>query len=407
MRNSYTKASFDMLWSNGKWSGDENFLALNYTETHRLGIWNPANGSFIWLDPDGWVAESYSWSLDGHRLAFSGRTENNDDVIVQVVDADSPLQTRDTIYAGSIPIRTLVFLPGDKSISIADREGNISIVDIATKKIVGTAHYTGITELYSTKRAFYSSNDQDFRVWDPIPAPSQYWLFHSDSEKKYMPLGTVDPSNTWLAVPYTKIHDSIGGIQLRDITTGDVKLLQVPENEGMEIKFSPDSKWLAFETNKLLRIWDTKSWHAYDFPLLGNDRQFIDLDFSDSTLNGFVESNLDAKSDTAYVIDIAGDIPSFIKRSYRTELERDAKSRIALSDSIAGWETGNLYKYQSAGLVRTSSIAWVAYLKCRDQPLGAHDCDVQFVPADLKFLIDLYDSFLWKPTQKEFEAFSH
>ena len=182
----YTNVSFDPAFSRGKWSSDGRYLALNYAETQRIGIWHPDHSSFFWLDPKGWVAESYAWSLDGHHFAFSGRTENNTDVIVQIVDGERPETTRDTVYTGTIPIIKIVFLPGDKTIAIADREGNVKMIEISSRKEIASAHQEGIDQLYSTQNAFYSSSGKDFRVWSTRPAPAIYWVFSANEEMTYL-----------------------------------------------------------------------------------------------------------------------------------------------------------------------------------------------------------------------------
>jgi hypothetical protein len=67
--------------------------------------------------------------------------------------------------------------------------------------------------------------------------------------------------------------------------------------------------------------------------------------------------------------------------------------------SINGWKLDKLYKYRAAGWEKSGP--WAIRLTCRDQALGAQDCDVLFVPTDLTWLMKVYDQLLWKPKREE------
>lgn len=405
LSDSYTEADFDpsAFFSAAKWSPDGQYLAVNYFDRKRLGIWNPIKKSFIWLDPNRWIVESYSWSLDGHLLAFSGRTENNTDVTVEVVDASSPEQSRRIIYKGNVPIKSMVFLPGNEQLAISDKEGNISIIQISTGQVLRTGRQESVNKLFSTQTAFYSSSPNSFRIWSVTPAPAKYWLFQSIENRVYQAMGAADPLWNWLAVPFVE-NKTTGGIELRKIQTGEEKILNVPENNSMSLKFSDDGKWLVLETHKYLRIYNTISWEYHDFTLHQDDGQFISLKIIDSTIFAHALGK-DWMSNTSneydYIIKLDGNQPTLTSRVHSKDKNEDEVDQEFLKKEIDGWDFGKLYKYQSAGIFSSPTAGWAYYVKCRDHPLGARDCDVQFVPTNLERLMNLYDSLLWNPTNDD------
>ena len=84
----------------------------------------------------------------------------------------------------------------------------------------------------------------------------------------------------------------------------------------------------------------------------------------------------------------------------------DDEQEVDLNEKTSGWNVGTLYRYKAGGLNAIAGTGWAYYAKCRDQPLGAQDCDIQFVPTDLDKLIRLYDPLLWKPSFHELEKWS-
>jgi len=405
---SYTKADFDpsVFFSAARWSPDGQYLALNYFDSHRLGIWNPAKRAFVWLDPDKWVVDSYSWSLNGHQLAFSGRTENDIDVTVEVVDAASPEQTRRVVYRGEVPVKSMVFLPGNESLAISDRASHISVIQISTGKVTENGYQKGVDKLFSTPGAFYSSSPNEFRVWSAKPAPSRHWTFLSSRGRVYRPNGAADPSWNWLAVAYID-NGKTGGIELRKIRSGEKLELSVPDLFSISLRFSEDGKWLMLETLNTLRIYDTESWRYRDFTLQQDDKQFISLRAVGGTAYAHVLGK-DWMSNTSneydYVVKFNEGQPVLADRIYFKEERKDESNQDLLLKEIDGWEVGTLYKYQSAGILSSPNSGWAYYARCRDQALGASDCDVQFLPTDLDKIMRLYDPLLWKPTSEELKV---
>ncbi len=411
LKDSHVRVDFDpsSFFSAAQWSNDDKFLALNYFDRKRLGVWNPLKKEFIWLDPDGWVVNCYSWSLKGHLLAFSGRTENETDVTAEIVDANDPVASRKIIFRGNKPIRSIVFLPGDKDVAICDREGKVSIINVEKGTILGQGYQPDLETLYTTSNAFYSTSNSEFRIWAHKPSPSKYWTFQSTDKRKYRANGAGDSKYQWLGVPYVE-QDTIGGIELRNVKTGEVKDLQVEDKESFNLEFTESSRWLILESQKMLRIWDTRTWKCYDFALQKGDRQFISLRIKNDTVyahalgNDWMNNN---SNELDYCISLTKEIPTFIKRISAKKSD-NSKYRInrALSDNaISGWDVGNLYKYKSAALNSSPNSGWATYIRCRDEALGASNCDVQFIPIALEKLTSIYEDLLWKPSLKELEKY--
>lgn len=411
--HSYTEVEFDpsSFFSKAKWSPDDSYLALNYFDVHGLGIWDPLSVSFKWLGspygrpfnlskPNHWIVNSHSWSQKGHILAFSGRTENDIDVTVEIVDASSIEKTRRIVYRGEIPVQSICFLPGDDKIVICDKESNVFIVDITLKKIVGKGQQADL--IYTSTSGFYSSSVANFKSWNTLPAPSKNWLFMSDSNKTYYPEGAVDPNNKWMAVPYFQKIDTTSGIELRNVLSGEIRSLNFSSDYVHRIDFSNNGNWLFLETSTELNVWDTHSWSRFQFPLIKGDKQFIDLKIESDTLHAILAED-SAEYEIEYLFDLKSLKPEFIKRLVTNRKFKDIyalESReTQLEDMVNGWITEKLYKYQAAGWSRSGN--WAVRLTCRDNALGAQNCDVQFVPINLEWLMSLYNGLLWKPTDAE------
>ncbi|WP_421798268.1 TIR domain-containing protein [Haliscomenobacter sp.] len=404
--STYTQVDFDpsSFFSRAKWSFDDSYLALNYFDRKRLGIWNPLKNYFVWLDPDGWVVNSFAWSQKGHLLAFSGRTENDVDVTVEVVDASSPEKTRKVVYSGEVPIQSISFLPGDEKIVICDKESNMFIIEISSKKVVGKGHQADVVK--SSSSGFYSSSVKDFKSWNTTPSPSKSWFFKSDSTRTYHPEGAVDPLDKWMAVPYFQKSDTTSGVELRSILTGAKKSLEFSGDYVHRIVFSTNGNWLVLETSKEINLWNCTSWSHFKFPLIQGDRQFINLEFKSDTLFARLAED-SAGYEIEYLLDLKSTKPKFIKRMVTNRKSKDRYTYESREDNIEGfvkgWKMDKLYKYRAAGWVKSGN--WGVRLTCRDNALGARDCDVLFVPTDLIWLMKVYDGLLWKPTKEELKGF--
>ena len=107
-----------------------------------------------------------------------------------------------------------------------------------------------------------------------------------------------------------------------------------------------------------------------------------------------------------YIISISEEGPLFLKRDSSFVAEAYEPGGTLLDESeIAGWNSGNMYKYRSAGLLPVQNAPWASYIKCRDNALGANDCDIQFIPLDIKKLMEIYDDLLWKIDEKTLAKF--
>lgn len=402
--SSYTQVSFDpsSFFTRAHWSPDDKFLALNYFDRKRLGVWNPSSNSFVWLDPDGWVVNSYSWSQSGHILAFSGRTENDVDVTVEILDANSPNQSRKVVYNSNIPIQSLAFSSHDRFLIICDKESRMYLLDVQTLEIIGHGHQAD--KVYSSSQGFYSTGIDNFKSWSNVSSPSKHWFFKSDSTRTYSPKGAVDPSSNWIAVPYYESKDKSSGIELRQVLSGKTKYISYPNGYVHEISFSNDGEWLILETSDLIHFWNTTSWEYYDFPLINEDRQFISLETKPKSVVATL-----AEDSSGFEIDYIFDLnskPSFIQRkvSNRKSSEKyESKTNEPdIAHLVDGWVIDKPYQYRAMGW--TTSNGWAIRLACRDNPLGASDCDVQFIPTDINWLMDLFDNLVWSPTDEQLES---
>ena len=402
----YMPVDFDPAFSWATWSADDQYLGLRYAESQRVGIWNPRAKGFVWLDPKGWVAEAYAWSRKGHVLAFTGRTEHQTDVTVQVVDASAPTESKRTVYSGEIPIRTVLFLPGDQRLLVSDRDKNVFVVEISTGKVVAKGSQKNVTKTFGTGDSLYVSSPDVVRVWSNKPAPASGWRFQSSAGRVYRAQGAADALWHWMAVPFVQ-DKATAGVELRSVISDKKIDLPAPDHDSMSLGFSSDGKWLVLETLKHVRFYEVSTLRFYDFDLMQDDRQFISLRFS----NGVVYAHSlgkDWMSNTSneYDYEIRLDAePKFVNRTPRKEVrERDQKLD-ALQKQIDGWDSGTLYGYSSAGLLSATNSDWAYYVKCRDQALGARDCDVQFLPTNLERTMELYDSLVSRPTQERLNSY--
>lgn len=381
-----------------RWSNDGKFLAVYDLDDEQLGLWEPANRNFIWLKAEKWRANAYAWSPDSHLLALAGRTENNADFRVEIVDVNSPDRSRKSIFKGSSPINDIIFLSEDRNIGISDMNGMIYILDVPSGKVIGKGYHPGVAKLYSTRAALCSRSEwNEFRVWSTRPAPLTNWSFRSGHDRTYRANGAADPRWRWLAVPYSSGKNK-GGIEIRNIASGGSFDLSVADINSINIEFSSDGKWLILETYEHLRIWRTEDWSYTDFGLMSTDRQFWNLRLEGDT----VVAHTLGGAEYDYCILLKSSIPQFAGR-VRGSKERGDRYRISgyFGSFLGGWDMGEMYVYRTEGLSETPGCGWVTRVKCRDKPVGPCDCDVEFIPDDVEKLMTIYDSLLWKPSNAD------
>jgi len=401
---SYTAVEFDpsSICSRAKWSADDRYLALNYFDSKRLGIWEPTRRKFIWLDPDGWVVNAYSWSQSGHQLAFSGRTSNRLDVTVEVVDAVDPSGTRQVVYKGNVPIQSIVFLPGDKQLMIADKDSRALIIDLKNRQVMGSAWQSDIIKSAATK--FYSSNKNGFRVWNRELAPARNWTFVSDSVKTYQSSGAA--ARHWAAVPFYRRSDKVSGIELRNLLNGQVRDIPYISNYEQDILFSSDGEWLVVGAKDRLIFWRTGNSNRHE--LILPKGAILSSKMAAKKEEVYVSGSDSGKSNSfIYVIDLHEGMPKLKKRVRFDAAYFDRKQDASYFDSISlGWKLNSLYTYRSFGWISSGSSDWVMRVTCRDQALGASDCDIQFVPLNLPWLMATYNKLLWQPDADELQVMS-
>lgn len=399
VKNTDTNVSFDRSETGGQWSDDEKYLALATNGENELGIWDPTKRYFKWLSHDGWITDSYTWSKGDHLLAYSGNTINALDFTIKVIDVDFPAQIKTIDYNGKAPIKSMIFLSGNKDLAICDYDGNICVIDIATGSITRKAYQKGVEKLYRIRNTFISSSANDVRIWEAKKSPAEFWSFQSMKNRHYIGAGAADPLDKWLAVPFID-KEVTSGIEIRNIQTGETRNLYSFNKGADDIEFSTDGRWLILETGDTGRIWNTKSWQLFNFPLLENDRQFFNLKIKGDTLNAHV---LGKNREYNYSIGLNKLSPFLINRVYfKNKNEVPYRIRgLEVAKEIKGWESDNLYKFQNAELSSTPNSHWAVSARCKDSPFLSEDCDVQFIPINITKLVELFDNLLWKPIEKK------
>jgi WD40 repeat protein len=410
----YTPVSFDPAFSSGSWSPDGQYLALRYSEQQRLGIWNPLAKSFVWLDPDGWVVDSYAWSSVGHTLAFAGRHDNQTDVTVELADASKPTESRKVIYKTIIPMRCLAFADGDRKLIAADRDRSLLLIDAASGKLLDFGEQEGTTKVFSLGDTFYTSSSKGFRIWSARSAPAEAWTFESTFDRKYLDRAAADNHSHLLAVPF-RDNGKKTGVEVREVASGKVLDVLVPDSNVMDILFSGDDRWLVVETSKNIRIFNTQSWEYSDISLEQDDRQFLRLRLDGMAVHAYVIGKGGGLGgdggDFEYAFILPGSRPILPSRTALIKGDWPENKRQSPSDpsdvmgDMQAWANATLYKYRSAGVSDSSNTGWGYFIGCRSEPLGANDCDVQFIPRDIQHLMEIYDPLLWKPSAEQLKAF--
>lgn len=420
---SYTNLGSPVLGARGKWSPDNQYLALDKPSNKRLGIWNPAKRFFKWLDPDGWIVESYSWSNSGHLLALSGRTEAESDITISIIDPSLPKLESKIIYKDKIRITNISFLPNDKQLAITDSEGKISIIQISDGQVLRTGRHLNVKKLFVGENALFSSSASAFKIWSYRDNLVGSWRFQSTEKRVYTAVVAADSTWSWIAVGFMK-NMTIGGIELRKIRTGEKFELSLPglafNNRIRKLEFSKDGKWLVVETWAYIRIYDTDSWIEHDFSLQKDDRHYSlqkdDLGFQGLRIVGdTVYAHVLGKgrgNEYDYIIELKKNLPILpnriytgkkdtITESYPKRLIEEDKYRDFLFKETDGWELGNRDTYKSWGIIYLNNSGLVYYIRCRDSGLSARNCDIQFLPTNLERVVALYDSLIWNPTEEE------
>jgi hypothetical protein len=213
-----------------------------------------------------------------------------------------------------------------------------------------------------------------------------------------------------MAVPYIEDKTRVG-VEVRNVKNGERVDLRGPNSEVIWLTFSPDGAWLVLETSAVIRIYNSKSWAFYDFPLQKDDLRFVGHRIEADTEHAHAEGRESGPAEYDYVIKLAAKGPVL---SSRVESPIGSLNVIPppdppdiLTKETEGWDTGNPYKYEISFLTRLVDSDWVANYKCRSQFPKTSNCDVQFVPTNVKKLMSIYDSLLWKPTSDELRNWLH
>ena len=429
--DSQTSVSFDPVFSRAQWSADGRFLVVQDTSRHGIGVWDPTEAAFRWLDPDGWLGEAYAWSTSGHQLAFAGRNRNDDNVTIATIDLSEPDSRSVILHSTRAPVRQMEFVDSNE-LAFADSEGRIAVLSLKEKKILLSGNHPGISKILARGERLYSSSAQDFRAWSIRSSPARHWSFTSTEGMAYLPVATADSGWKWLAVAFWR-KDAKRGLEIRNVATGDKIELDVspaPRAEvpqlGLprEIQFTPNGKWLILLAPKSIQVYDTEKWKSSVFELPLDDGLFEGFSIVNDTLFSEVSfSNLhkDPHSMVAwsgpgarsrneggtydYAIELRSEGPTLARRgNFAGEVQyvRNVRAEAA-RDEFKGWSLGSLDKFTSAGVISISNCGWAYHVKSRDEALIAQDCDIQFIPTDMERVKALYDPLIWKPSREELQ----
>lgn len=394
-------ANYDYLYSNTEWSANGRRLAIWISAGRRLGVWSPSQRTFRWLDPKNWVVTSHAWSADGRVLAYAGNTEHQLDVAVSVLDEGTETHPK-VIYRGNRAIRSLAFAPDGRRLAMLDDQGSVIQQDMVDGKSMHVARHPGATRIAWMEHALVTWSKDQARVWPTDPDPSSEWLLESDEGRVFAPCSTTDRLGRWLvatAVSRNPRAEDRRFVVVRDLLNHSERRLETPDDSCQDVRISRDGNWLAFTGWKHAVIWNTQTWEATPVPLDEGDHQFMGIR---PTPTGFDFEVVQRGSDTkraVYQISIDSSGP---RRAARRNGELAERNCGAAPDALtAGWRDAvDHSKYRVRGRSACPGEQWERRVWCRDQALGAQDCDIEFVPLDLTWLQHTYDHRIWRGDAK-------
>lgn len=408
MPDTLTAVQFDAstLFTRAAWSADGKFLALNYFENFRLGIWNLVGRSFDWLDPQHWLADSYAWSNGGHLLAFAGRTEKPPQITtLELIDAAQPLASRIVLNRAGPRIFDVVFLPGDERLAVADDSDTVRVLGRRPSEMFGAGRHVGANVARTAAGSLITGSRRDVRRWPLVRAPATRWRFASSEGRQYVQ-AAADKAWQNLAVAYISAAAKDLRIEIRNVSTGETTDLNAPDDLPHDLVFSHDSRWLVITTSHHLRIYNTLNWRPFDFSLIGDDKQFLSTEADNGSIRAQTlgKDDLVADNEHEYLISLEGDTPTFVERRLAAKSD-DSPDRVP-RESVDGWSLLQSAEYLKAGITVIDGAGWNVQQACRGSAFYGEDCDFQFIPSDIERLITMYDSLVWRPSATQLEALS-
>ncbi|WP_437935159.1 TIR domain-containing protein [Sorangium sp. So ce341] len=400
VEGSRTAASFDYIYTSASWSPSGRHLAVHVHQGGRIGVWDPSAASFVWLDPDGWVATAYAWSPSGRLLAFAGNTTHLLDATVEVTQAQTPVASRRIVHHASQPIRAIAFSPDERELALLDVTGKLALVDLSGTYVMREARHAEARQVWWAGDRIVTSSPKDVRVWTATTTPRVRWQFRSSMDRTFSPCAAAEASWTWHAAVFRE-QGKRSGVLVRELQTGRERTLEAPDDFCHAMAFSRDGRWLVLVASKTARVWRTDTWDVYSLPLETGDIQYIGLH---EAAGGMVLHALGAglsrniKDNRLY--DLRMDVvsgPRVVRRTHAESLP-DSRCPAAASELTAGWRDAlERPRYRSQGRWSCPGVGWEVRAWCRDEPLGARDCDHEFVPTDLRRVERFLDGFVWRP----------
>ncbi|MDX8501915.1 toll/interleukin-1 receptor domain-containing protein [Mesorhizobium sp. VK4C] len=398
---SETRASFDYIGTEASWSPLGKQLAIFVHDQGRIGVWDPSAALLAWLDPDGWAATAYAWSPSGQLLSFAGNTEHQLDAIVEVASAVAPTTSRRVVYRSGRPIRSMAFSPDEKRLVVLDDQGTLAIVDLDDVGAVERGRHVGARNVRWTQHGILTSSSEELRVWSGDKLPRENWVYRSVTNTRLDQCAASDTSWRWQAVSATTRSgkDSAGQVLVRDLKQGTDRILEAPDS-CMRLLFASNGDWFVFVGLRTAYFWSTSTWQRFALPLQEDDAQYFGAheQAGHFYLYALGAKPLESKTDILYDIDLdAASGPRLLLR-HRIDKFPNSECPAAPIEATAGWlDALDRAKYQSMERQHCEKSPWEVRIWCRDQPLEASDCDIEFVPVDLQPAMEVYDSLMWNP----------
>ena len=248
----------------------------------------------------------------------------------------------------------------------------------------------------------------ELRVWGATE-PRERWRFRSDTDVRYSPCASVDSAWGRNAAFFTRraATKREGGVTVRDLTHASERTLPVPVDFCHALTFSLDGQWLALVGSREAWFWNTSTWQSYSLPLSAGTGQYIGAQASERGILLQVTGPLGSKAnDSVNEVTLSAADGPRVARQYKIPKAlsgNDCDSKAL--EQTAGWKDAfDSSQYTSRGR-RCLSVGWELRIWCRDQPLGAHDCDLELVPQDLTRAAQFWDKELWRPDASFLDAF--
>jgi WD40 repeat protein len=294
------------------------------------------------------------------------------------------------------PVRALAFSPDERQLAVLDDQGIVTFLSVDGGAVSPGGRHVDAHRIDWSGDRLMTASKKDVRFWPLSPLPRSQWVFRSTPERRFNTCQAADGGRRWLAAGFRGRAGR--GVLIRAPEGGGETELSAPGSICHGLAFSEDGSWLLYLDSRAARIWRTGSWQSFDLPLEAGDGQFLNVVPSRSGFEvGIIGKRYMNDTDDEYIYSISGS-PSGPPNLVRHKGKLESPKCLVTDDGSEGWtDAFDIAKYQAAGRLRCSGAAWEAHVWCRDNPLGADDCDIEFVPADMAWAMRLYEPRIWRP----------